>query len=281
MEIKGGVQPSSIELAGYQIQGVSSAGVGTCITLPQLKVCFDTAQGLPYAYGMRHYLVTHGHQDHAGGIPYILSQKALNSEKLSKFYMPPDVVDPLSRIIDIWNGIEGYDCPYDFVGVQYEKSYPLQGDYFFKIFKTHHRVPSNGYTLFKRKKKLKKEFHNLKPQELVEKVKSGIEINEYSESPEISFTGDTKIEFLQTCPWVQSSRILIMEVTYCGEARSVERARQWGHTHWDEVLPLLDSLKSEHIVLIHWSRRHSRKEIEDIVYGSISKEQAKRIHIFS
>lgn len=276
------LSPHVLELAGYKIMGVSSAGVGTCLVLPELKVCFDTAQGLPFAFSMRHFLITHAHQDHAGGIPYILSQQAMvqgkqDGKSWATFYMPQVMVKPLSQIVDLWNHMEGYQCPYNFTATESEKEYPLSADYFFKIFKTHHRVKSNGYTIFQRKKKLKPEYVGYPGPELAALAKRGVELHQFTESPEISFTGDTTIEFLETCPWIGQSKILIMEVTYAGTIRTVERARQWGHIHFDELRPRLKSIKCEHILLIHRSRRHSFKEFEKEVFRGLDEFDRKRI----
>ncbi len=274
------ITPQTISLENYTFVGVSVAGVGTSITIPSLKVCFDTAQGLPHAYHMKHYLVTHAHMDHAGGIPYILSQKGLTGQDPGTFYMPLYMLEPMKKIMNTWASIEDYKCPYNFIGTEYEKSYAINNEYIFKIFKTHHRVESNGYTVFKKNKKLKPQYKDLTQDEIINLKKQNIEISEYLETPEVSFTGDTKIEFLDTCPWIKKSKIIIMEVTYAGSKKTVENSRKWGHIHLDELIPYLDSIEAKKILLIHQSSRYSIQHFKEEVDKIIPPEHRNKIEIF-
>jgi ribonuclease Z len=49
--------------------------------------------------------------------PYIISQKAMNSQEAPKFYMPKSLVEPLDRIMKIWQEIEEHEYKYEFIAV--------------------------------------------------------------------------------------------------------------------------------------------------------------------
>ena len=53
-----------IKLVGYSL-----AGTTTSIAFPSADVVFDVAQGLPFQIPIKHLLITHGHMDHASGLP--------------------------------------------------------------------------------------------------------------------------------------------------------------------------------------------------------------------
>jgi ribonuclease Z len=265
-------------IGGFRVLGRSIAGVGTSLIFPELDFCFDVAQGASkYYMSVNNFLITHGHMDHAAGIPFIASQKSLNHMKEPIFYVPEQVVEPLTEIMRLWMKIESHEYPFRFIGVREDQEYELKNDLFFRIFPTVHRVQSNGYTIFRRVKKIKAEFRDLHRDEIVELRKRGEVIHDLFEEPLISFTGDTQIEFLESRPWVLNSKILIFETTYLDERKPVSEARKWGHIHVDEVIPHLDRIKSEQIVLIHFSRRYSRPEIFEILDKKIPEEHKSRV----
>ena len=110
---------------------------------------------------------------------------------------------------------------------------------------------------------------------------SGTKIHEFIEEIEFAFTGDTKIEFLDVSPWVKNSKVLFMEVTYFDEKRSIERARTWGHIHFEELLPRLAEIKSNHLVLTHISTKYSHSKACEILEKKVRlKADLERLHIF-
>lgn len=270
----------SWEYADYKFFGTSLAGIRTAISMPELSLSFDVAQGFPYLLNMSKFFVSHGHLDHAAGIPYVISQKMMTSQKTPEFYMPPSLVQPMTEIMRLWSQIEGFSYNFKFIPVQADDEIQLNKQHFIKVFQTVHRVESFGYTLFESKKKLKTEYANLSKDEIVNLRRQNIDVNEVFHTPVVSFTGDTQIEFLQSRPWVKKSKILIMEATYFDDQRSVARAREWGHTHLDEIIPMLDEIESEKIVLIHASSRYSDNEMKRYISEKVPQKHQERIVLF-
>lgn len=264
----------------YKFYGLSLSGIRTAISMPELSLSFDVAQGFPYLLNLKHFFITHGHLDHAAGIPYIISQKAMTSQEGAKFYMPKSMVEPMEQIMKIWGQIEGHEYRHNFVGIEADDEIFLNPQTYVKVFPTTHRVDSFGYTVFEIHKKLKAEFQGLSEKEIVDLRRQGKEVNEAVHTPVVSFTGDTQIEFLDSRPWVRKSKILLMESTYIDERKSIESARQWGHTHLDEIIPRLKDIESEKIVFIHLSSRYSDTEIQRIIKSRIPEEHRDRIEVF-
>lgn len=268
------------EYAGIKITGLSLAGVRTSLTLPQFSIAFDVAQGLPHALSMNHFFISHGHMDHASGIPYIISQKAMGSHKTPQFYMPESVVGPMTEIMRQWSKIEGFEYDFNFHGVDIGEEFEVNSKLIVKPFRTLHRVPSLGYSVYRKVRKLRPELLGKPSSEIAVLKQQGIEPTTEMEECLISFTGDTQIEFLDLSPGVRNSKILMMETTYLDERKSVQSARDWGHTHFLEFLERLPDIKSERIVLIHSSARYSWEEAKGILEGKLREEDRERVVLF-
>lgn len=274
------MKPDQWEYAGIKIDGLSLAGVRTSITLPQFSLAIDIAQGLPHAVPMNTFLITHGHMDHAAGIPYLISQKSMNSHKLPQFIMPASMVSPMNEIMKQWSKIEGHDYDYDFIGAEAHQDFPLKSNLFVRTFSTIHRIPSLGYSIYRRSHKLRSDLIGLSSEEIAKVRLDGQNPSEEKIDLLMSFSGDTQIEFLDHSPEVRKSKILIMESTYLDERKTVTSAKEWGHTHLDELIPRLDSISSERIVLIHTSARYSLEEAQEALKKRLPKNELERVVIF-
>jgi ribonuclease Z len=268
------------EYAGIKVQGLSLAGVHTSIILPQFSLCFDVAQGLPHAIPMNTFLISHGHLDHAAGIPYIISQKSMNSHKPPIFIMPEPLVSPLAEIMRQWSKIVGHDYEFHFKGTFPGEEIPLNSTHSVRVFTTLHGISSQGYSLCRRRRKLKEEFKEASSDEIKSLKERGEDPTEEKIDVLVSFTGDTQIEFLDQSPEVRESKILIMEATYLDEKKSVTSAKEWGHTHLSEIIPRLSTIHSERILLIHSSARYSFEEAQRILKDRLPPQEWERVVLF-
>jgi ribonuclease Z len=263
-----------VHLVGY-----SMAGISTSIVFPDADCCFDVAQGLPFQVPVNNILLTHGHMDHSSGLPYLVGQKAMMGQAPPNVYMPEPLLRPMRQLMRLWEEIDGHSYQYQFRSTTLGEEYPLKAPYFFRAVPAYHRVAAQGYVVYARKKRLKPEYRNLDSWNLGDLRKKGVEIDERIDEPIVAFSGDTKIEFLNT-PDVRAARVLVLEVTYWDDKKSVENARTWGHIHLTELLERLEQISSEKIVLIHASARYASNYLREILDARIPEHIKHRVELF-
>lgn len=266
--------------SGIDFEGISEGGIRTSICIPRYSLLFDIGAIPHEKIHIENVLVTHGHLDHAAGIPYYISQRSLQKLKAPNIYVNESMYENTKKILQLYSEIEGFEYSYNLVSTTQNKEYPLSGNTFFKALKTTHRIPSQGYTIFERVKKLLPEFLNLSGNEIVEQKNKGTNLTEDKETPLVSFSGDTQIEYILDHKEVRESKILFLECTYVDKDRDVERARMWGHTHLDEIFAHAKEFKNEKIVLIHFSKRYQNSFIKNIVRKKTPDILKGRLHCF-
>ncbi|KAK3257118.1 tRNA 3' processing endoribonuclease [Cymbomonas tetramitiformis] len=122
-------------------------------------------------------------------------------------------------------------------------------------------------------------IQGLQGSEIAHLRKSGVEVSDVLEAPEVAFTGDTTIDFA-TCPEnspVLHAKLLIMEVTFLDDKVTVEHARKYGHTHIAEVVANADKFRNEAILMIHFSARYSAQDITDALDNHLPPDLRKRV----
>jgi ribonuclease Z len=261
------------------LQGFSLAGVTTTIGLPEFQTLVDVGQGLPFQVGYPVIALTHGHLDHASGVPYLLGQRSLFSQGPALILSPHGLLGPLRDIIQIWEKIECHQFSYELRGVRPGDRLELDKGRFIEVFQTHHRIDSVGYAFGRTRTKLRADLKGMGPDAICKVRDRGESATESEAHVEVAITGDTTSEFVHSTI-VQHARVVVVEVTFWEERRSAEQARTWGHIHSAELPSILSKLRAEKVLIKHVSGRHSTAEIERLLTGMFSPEERSRVEIF-
>lgn len=274
------MSPQTWQYKDFKMTGVSLAGIYSCYHLPDFNLTVDVAQGFDWCLNDHLFFITHGHMDHAAGIPYIIAQKNMRHHPMPTFFMPQSLIAPMKQIVSLWSQIERFDYQYQFLAIEDHPQVALRPGYKLKSFKTIHRIDSFGYSLVKTQKSLKKEFQNFPGQKLAELKNKGIVIEEEKEKILISFSGDTQIEFLDEHPELLNSEILFLESTFIDDKKSIADAKKWGHIHLMEIIERLPRIKSEKILLKHLSSRYSQSRSNGLLDQLIGPSDRHRFEVF-
>lgn len=136
-------------------------------------------------------------------------------------------------------------------------------------FPTNHTVPSQGYIVYQKRRKLRKEYTHLSNDELRKLKLQRVSITSEVTTPELVFTGDTNIDTLIHSKICQRARVLITEITFLpshsnGGRPSVQDAYNYGHIHYNQIVQNHHIFKhNEIVVFTHFSARYSPETIRD------------------
>ena len=126
--------------ANLDFEGISEGGIRTSVSIPRYSLLFDIGAIPHEKIHMENILVTHGHLDHAAGIPYYISQRSLQKLKSPNIYVNEEMYENTKKIIELYSEIEGFAYNYNLVSTATNKEYVLNSNTFFKAFKTTHRL---------------------------------------------------------------------------------------------------------------------------------------------
>jgi ribonuclease Z len=183
-----------------------------------------------------------------------------------------------ARILEAWAELQADTDRCDLVGLEPGDRVPLKNGYAL-AFASLHRIECLGYVLFARVRKLKPELNGLSGPQIAERARAGEEVNQWIERPELCFPGDSRIEVVEREPLVRTARVLLLECTFVGAEVSAAKAKRGGHIHLDQIAERAELFENEVVVLTHFSRRHSRQEIESEIARRIPAPLAAKLRL--
>lgn len=262
------VGSSVLRLDRLTIAGRSSGGRQTWFKVQPPKVAFDVGHGPEDLTGVKAVFLSHGHLDHAAGVPIILSQRALHGLGALDVYSPRPITKTLDEFIAAAAALEQSSYDYRSHALDAGDEVALPGGFLVRAFATSHVVPSLGFHLVELVDRLKSRYRNLSGPEIARHRRRGDEVSRREERLLISYLGDTESSVFSTEPAVFSARVLMAECTFLASEHR-DRARRYGHLHLDDIVAAHDRFENELIVLHHLSRRSSpaalRRALEERV----------------
>jgi ribonuclease Z len=255
-----------MNLAGIRIEGVAVSGIASAITLPELGVCLDLGIATSEALRCQTVLITHGHLDHFYGIVRHAYIRHMTGGLKSRFICEPRLKPLIRELFRVISKFQmGRNPDYEIITIEPGQEVQLKRGLFVRAFKTHHRIPSQGYLLVEKRDKLKDEYKVLEGREIGRLRKSGVEVTYTVEYPLLAYTGDTEASVFdvagETMDLVRRAQVLVTECTFLGEEQSEAFARKRGHTHMAELAARADIFNNEAVLFVHFSQRYYNRLI--------------------
>ncbi len=265
-----------LKVGQFHIVGYSVAGEETVIQIPELDVCFDIGRAPHFALTSNLICLSHGHMDHVAGLAYYLSQRSFQGMKGGTILLPREIELPVLNMLRAWRDIERQQTPYNIIPLAAGQTHQVRRDLVIRTLETHHGGPSLGYSLVSVREKLKPEYLPLQGPQIAELRRQGVEITYRVEVPMVTFLGDTAAGTVFSNPDVINAQILLTECTFF-EAGHKRRAKAGRHLHIDHLADILPTLKNEHIILTHVSRRTGIRAAKRILRRKVGEQLRKNI----
>jgi ribonuclease Z len=263
-----------------QLEGTSVAGIETSIVVPTLKLVLDMGRCTSTAVNHPTVLVSHGHLDHAGALAQHATRRAMMKMTEATYVVPRPIAADVERLFNTAGDLDGQAIARRVVPLAPGEELALPGKRRIRAFATFHRVPSQGYTILEDRRRLRDDFKGTPGPELARLRASGVEIDTAYEVPILCFTGDTRIEVLESTEDIRRAETVIVETTFLDERVGVDEARAMGHIHLDEVVERLALLPKTDVVFSHFSARYGRDDVQQILDARLPPELRAIVRAF-
>lgn len=260
--------PSSFTSGALSIEGASAAGEETWFRVQPPGLALDVGRGMPQLVATRNLFLSHGHLDHALGLPFVLSQRGMHHRKHqgapARVFCPAPVVSKLEALIAAAEALEESRYEYQLIGLEAGERADLGRGFELEAFATDHVVPSLGAHLLARKRRLQAAFRGLSREQLVELKHQGVGVEEEVEEHLLSYCGDTGPGVFARSPRIFEAQVLMIECTFLGPELE-GRGSDYGHLHLKDLVAVRERFQNRAIVLSHLSRRHRVEELRQAV----------------
>ncbi|KAF0983672.1 hypothetical protein FDP41_007587 [Naegleria fowleri] len=268
--------------------GHSRSAEATYFQIPQLSTNIDMGF-IDKKYMNQHpntFLITHTHADHS----YYLSacQPAFINRKVpNRVFVPKENVKFVENFLHACQELNaGKELPRE--SVQERKPVQVIGvspgdviekiggkeNFVARVVRCDHSIVCNGYAIYEKKKKLKKEFSHLKGAEIGKMRKELGEdaVCDTIFEPRIAIMGDTTYRVFEMNPELLEFPAIVVECTFLEEGQE-EQALGAYHMHWNHLKPIVEKYSNIHFILTHFSLRYT----DEFILDFFAKQNVKNV----
>ena len=143
---------------GLTIEGYSRAAVQSYWRIPELKLGFDMG-GSPWSFmGTNTFFISHGHLDHMAALPVFVARRRMMKMEPPTIYVPARIHDQVWKMLNAWRQLDRGRMICNLVPVADGDEFELSRERVVTVFDTVHTVPSVGYLVWDRRRKLKEDL---------------------------------------------------------------------------------------------------------------------------
>ncbi|HBE67705.1 MAG TPA: metal-dependent hydrolase [Planctomycetaceae bacterium] len=250
---------------GLTIEGYSRAAVQSYWRLPELKIGFDLG-AQPWDFmGTPRWAITHTHLDHIAALSVYLARRRMMKMSPPTVYLPEGSIGPVEAMLRSFSRLDRGRLPCELVGVEPDQEVDLSRELSMSVHKTTHTVPSVGFVIWEKRKKLKPEYLGLSGSEIRDIRLAGTEVSVETRIPLVGYTGDTSPPGLLRNEAFLRAKVLITEMTFVAAQHRKEKIHKNGHMHLDDFVSNSEVFENELIIAGHFSVRYSAQQIERMV----------------
>ncbi len=223
----------SLKLGALAIEGESRAGDQTWFRVHPPGIAFDAGRGaLPLA-GAPCLFLSHGHLDHALGVPFVLSQRAMHASGETRVYCPAPSAEDLERLVRAASRLEGTGYRGSVEPLVPGQRVEVGRRLAVEAFATDHLGPSLGYHLVETRRRLSPAYRGRSAAEIVAARAAGEEVETEHEVVRLTYCGDTGPGVFDAEPRLFTSEVLLIECTFLGP-ESRDRGLRYRHLHVED-----------------------------------------------
>lgn len=271
------MRPVELRFGDLRIEGWSRAGDDNWFRVHPPGLALDVGRGALQLAGAQDVFLSHGHLDHALGLPYVLSQRSLHRLAHTRVFCPEEIEEALGDFIRASEKLERARYRYDLIPLAPGDRVEVGKGLSMEAFATDHVIPSLGYHLWRGRRRLAPAFAGLPPAELISLRAQGIDTSEWLEEIWLTYCGDTGPGIFEREPRLFRSRVLMLECTFLGEEHR-DKGELYKHLHLGDIAARAGDFRNEAIVLHHLSRRFRVQDLRAEVERRLP-ELAPRIHL--
>lgn len=243
------------------VEGYSRAAVQTYWRIPELRIGFDLG-AQPWEFmGTGTWFVTHTHLDHIAALPVYVARRRMMRMDPPTIYLPMHAVEFVQKILRYWSRLDRGRLPCELIGVEPGDEIELSRELVVTAVATRHTVPSLGYIVWERRRKLRSEYTHLAGHEIRDLRLSGVDVTEERRMPLVAYLGDSAPEGLDANPVMYEAQILISEMTFVAPGHRRDKIHKHGHMHVDDYVERSERFQNRLIVAGHFSTRYDERQI--------------------
>lgn len=247
------------------IEGYSRAAVQSYWRVPELKLGFDLG-GQPWSFmGTETWFISHGHLDHTAALPQYVSRRRLMKMAPPTIYLPESLIGPARELLKQFSRLDRGSMPCELLPIAAGDQIELSRETIVTATATTHTVPSLGYVVWDRRKKLKPQYADLQGHDIRDLRQAGVEITSERRTPLVAYLGDSSPPGLDACPAMFQAKVLICEMTFVDPDHRKEKIHKHGHMHIDDWVDRAAMFENEVIIAAHLSTRYHPKQVESMV----------------
>jgi ribonuclease Z len=248
--------------------------------IPELKIGFDLGAHPWEFMGTGTWFISHTHLDHIASLPVYVARRRMMKMDPPVIYLPEHAIDLVQHMLKAFSRLDRGRLPCDLIPLQPGNEIELSRELVVTTTATKHTVPSLGYVVWERRRKLKAEYTNLRGDQIRDLRLAGTEVTEEKRLPLVAYLGDSAPEGLDQCPAMFEAQVLIAEMTFVAPGHRKEKIHKHGHMHLDDYIQRQHLFKNQAIVASHFSTRYHDRQVEHFVRKAFPTMLDGRLHIW-